>query len=58
MVVVEHGYGFSTYYAHNKMNMVEVGQKVKRGAVLGYVGSTGNATGVMFIMKYGMTAKA
>ena len=45
VVVVEHGYGFSTYYAHNKMNMVEVGQKVKRGAVLGYVGSTGNATG-------------
>jgi murein DD-endopeptidase MepM/ murein hydrolase activator NlpD len=45
VVVVEHGYGFSTYYAHNKMNMVEVGQKVKKGAVLGYVGSTGNATG-------------
>lgn len=45
LVVLEHGFGFTTFYAHNKMNIVKVGQKVKRGDVIGYVGSTGNATG-------------
>lgn len=45
VVVVEHGFGFSTVYAHNKMNAVKIGQKVKRGDVVSYVGSTGDATG-------------
>ncbi len=45
LVVLEHGYGFSTFYAHNKKNIVEVGQKVKRGDVIGYVGTTGSSTG-------------
>lgn len=45
LVVLEHGFGFSTFYAHNRMNAVKVGQKVKRGDVISYVGSTGNATG-------------
>jgi murein DD-endopeptidase MepM/ murein hydrolase activator NlpD len=45
LVVLEHGFGFSTFYAHNKKLLVTVGQKVKRGDVLGYVGSTGNSTG-------------
>ena len=45
VVVLEHGLGFSTIYAHNKKNAVRVGQKVKRGDTLGYVGSTGKSTG-------------
>ena len=45
LVVLEHGFGFSTFYAHNKKNIVKVGQKVRRGDVIGYIGSTGNATG-------------
>jgi murein DD-endopeptidase MepM/ murein hydrolase activator NlpD len=45
VVVIAHGHGYSTYYAHNKMNTVQVGQKVRRGEVVGYVGSTGSATG-------------
>ena len=45
LVVLEHGFGFSTFYAHNKMNIVQVGQKVRRGDIIGYIGSTGNATG-------------
>ena len=45
LVVLEHGHGFSTFYAHNKKNIVEVGQKVKRGDVIGYVGTTGSSTG-------------
>ncbi|PKL49403.1 MAG: hypothetical protein CVV37_07635 [Nitrospira bacterium HGW-Nitrospira-1] len=45
LAAIEHGFGFSTYYAHNKLVIVKVGQKVKRGDILGYVGSTGNSTG-------------
>jgi len=45
IVVVAHGHGFSTYYAHNRKNTVHVGQSIKRGDVIGYVGSTGAATG-------------
>ncbi|MBI4684101.1 MAG: M23 family metallopeptidase [Nitrospirae bacterium] len=45
LVVLEHGFGYSTFYAHNKMNIVNVGDKVKRGDVVSYAGSTGNTTG-------------
>ena len=45
LVVLEHGFGFSTFYAHNKKVAVKIGQKVKRGDIVGYIGSTGNSTG-------------
>jgi len=45
IVVVEHGYGFSTAYAHNTKNLVKVGQMVKRGQTIAYSGSTGVSTG-------------
>lgn len=45
LVVLEHGFGYSTLYAHNKMNVVKVGQRIKRGDVVAYVGATGNSTG-------------
>ncbi len=45
LVVIEHGFGFSTLYAHNKMNAVKIGQRIKRGDIISYVGSTGNSTG-------------
>ncbi len=45
LVVIEHGYGFSSFYAHNKQVNVKVGQTVKRGDIISYVGSTGNSTG-------------
>lgn len=45
LVVIEHGCGFSTAYAHNKSNPVKIGQKVKRGDIIGYVGSSGRSTG-------------
>jgi len=45
MVVVDHGLGFSTIYAHNSKNAVKVGQQVRRGDVIAYVGSTGRSTG-------------
>ena len=45
VIVLEHGLGFSTIYAHNKSNSVNVGDKVLRGDVIGHVGSTGRTTG-------------
>jgi murein DD-endopeptidase MepM/ murein hydrolase activator NlpD len=44
-VVVDHGWGVSTIYAHLDRIDVREGQELKRGQVLGTVGSTGRATG-------------
>jgi murein DD-endopeptidase MepM/ murein hydrolase activator NlpD len=45
LVVVDHGGGMSTAYAHQSQMAVSVGQRVGAGQVIGYVGSTGNSTG-------------
>ncbi len=44
-VVVSHGSGNTTLYAHMSSRKVSAGQTVKQGAVLGITGSTGNSTG-------------
>jgi murein DD-endopeptidase MepM/ murein hydrolase activator NlpD len=44
-VVVDHGNGLSTSYNHMSSNAVKVGQKVERGEVVGFSGSTGASTG-------------
>ncbi|MFN2336082.1 MAG: M23 family metallopeptidase [Bacteroidales bacterium] len=43
-IIVDHGFGYQTVYAHLDKFNVRVGQKVKRGDVIGYVGSTGLST--------------
>ena len=43
-VVINHGFGYKTRYAHMSGFKVHVGQKVKRGEVIGYVGDTGLST--------------
>lgn len=44
-VVINHGNGYESRYAHNKEVLVEVGQTVHRGDVIAKVGSTGRSTG-------------
>ncbi len=45
LVVVDHGDGLSTAYAHNSSLAVSVGQPVAAGEVVSYSGNTGNSTG-------------
>jgi murein DD-endopeptidase MepM/ murein hydrolase activator NlpD len=44
-VVIDHGYGKQTYYAHLSKIFVKPGQQVKRWDIIGAVGQTGRATG-------------
>jgi murein DD-endopeptidase MepM/ murein hydrolase activator NlpD len=44
-VVINHGYGYETLYGHMSRVKVRAGQQVKRGEVIGWVGSTGKSTG-------------
>jgi murein DD-endopeptidase MepM/ murein hydrolase activator NlpD len=44
-VVINHGYGYETLFGHMVRVKARVGQAVKRGEVIGWVGSTGKSTG-------------
>jgi murein DD-endopeptidase MepM/ murein hydrolase activator NlpD len=55
-VVIDHGHGITTLYAHNSRYAVKRGQKVRKGQVICYVGNTGYSTGPHLhyeVRKYG-----
>ncbi len=44
-IVIDHGFGYQTLYAHMSRMAVRPGTKVKRGQIIGYVGNTGVSSG-------------
>ena len=44
-IIIDHGNGFETYYAHNSKMLVTVGQAVAQGEQIALMGSTGNSSG-------------
>jgi len=45
LIIIDHGYGFSTKYGHLKKYFVQAGEKVRKGQTIGAVGSSGASTG-------------
>ena len=45
LIIIDHGNGYKTYYAHNSRLLAEVGQSVDKGTIISLSGSTGNSTG-------------
>ena len=44
-VIIKHGYGKSSLYAHNSHFAVKQGEKIRKGQIISYVGNTGYSTG-------------
>lgn len=43
LIIINHGFGYKSFYAHMSKFKARRGQKVKRGDIIGYVGSTGRS---------------
>lgn len=44
-VIIDHGNGYRSYYGHMKKTLIQTGEKVAQGQLIGLVGSTGDSTG-------------
>ncbi|MEX2524692.1 MAG: M23 family metallopeptidase [Gammaproteobacteria bacterium] len=56
MIEVSHGSGYITRYAHNRKNLVSVGEKVEKSEIIGLMGSSGRSTGTHLhfeVLRYG-----
>lgn len=45
LIIISHGYGYVSQYAHNSANLVKVGDRVKKGEVIARMGNSGRSTG-------------
>jgi len=45
VIIISHGFGYTSVYAHNRSNLVAVGDHVKKGDMIAKMGSTGRSTG-------------
>jgi len=45
LIIIDHGNGLETRYAHNSKCYVQVGERIRRGQRIGAVGNTGHSTG-------------
>lgn len=45
VIIISHGYGYTTVYAHNRRNLVQVGDSVQKSDIIAKMGSTGRSTG-------------
>lgn len=45
LVIIDHSFGYKTYYGHNSVVLVEIGERVRRGQAIAYMGSSGSSTG-------------
>lgn len=45
VIIISHGYGYKSVYAHNNKNLVPVGEEIKKGQVIAEIGMTGRSTG-------------
>jgi murein DD-endopeptidase MepM/ murein hydrolase activator NlpD len=55
VIYVSHGYGYSTRYGHLSSFAVKPGERIKRGDIIGYVGSTGRSTGLHYEVRLNNT---